>query len=536
MPIGIRNSNTIGGKKIIKKISKPKTKPKMRGGKGGYIYHNLTDLATDGDSGKIKYLIEIKKKLIEYNTKIDNCYKNIIETVLYTQEKEEIDDKHNSTIKIKKFLDKLIDFLLYLIGYVANFHPNVNDNTMWVDIKTLFEHKNNINKNNDNENTQIISLLNAIVGGINKQEYFGITTIEALEEYLEKFQHRKFQHIHQDYEREKGKVVENKNNTIEQLLEFFEWLLFEKYPDNDEMRIIIISIIDNIHSVFLGNLTYFQEKLDYVKEKEKDKENLEEVTQLPTDLTGYGRLSRLKKFPPLTSKPDEIVNKETKKKIIDIKTTILPKINNIKVKFDNFFDKEYKKVANFNKLNLPHYNNFIYIYDFLKGLIDFLALNFDKSAYFIQNFTTSAFYTSYNSIIHLDNRSKIDALLIKNIRIICKKEDAAYVEKSIKADYLNGNIISWLLTKYTDHNDLLDILIKVVDVIDKHFGEICKSYVIDGDNICSGGASKVVVKKTLNPYNKYVAKQFPSMKKKFPNDKAPQIMQKIAIEWNKMKK
>jgi hypothetical protein len=51
----------------------------------------------------------------------------------------------------------------------------------------------------------------------------------------------------------------------------------------------------------------------------------------------------------------------------------------------------------------------------------------------------------------------------------------------------------------------------------------------------SGGASKVVVKKTLNPYNKYVAKQFPSMKKKFPNEKASEIMKKIAIEWNKTK-
>jgi hypothetical protein len=30
MPVGIRNSNTIGGKKIIKKISKPKAKPMVK--------------------------------------------------------------------------------------------------------------------------------------------------------------------------------------------------------------------------------------------------------------------------------------------------------------------------------------------------------------------------------------------------------------------------------------------------------------------------------------------------------------------------
>jgi hypothetical protein len=555
MPIGIRNSNTIGGKKIIKKISKPKTKPKMRGGKGGYIYHNLTDFIKDGNEGKINYLIEIKEKLNKYNTEIDNCYKIIIEKESYTQEKEKINDKHNSTKKIKIFLDKLIDFLLYLLGYVGRYPA-----TTWGDIKTLFEHKNNINKNNDNENTQINILLNAIVGGgINKQEYFkeGITTIEALKENLPKSTKETAEYIHRDYKEAKRKVVENKNNTIEELLEFFEWLLFEKYPDNYERIIIIISIIDNIHSVFLGNLTYFQEKLDEVKKREKEKEKLEEVTkrekekleevtELRTKPTGTKRLRMLKELPPrtskpdvivneetkqkindITSKPDVIVNEETKQKIIDITTTILPKIYNIKVKFDNYFDTEYK---NIDKLALPHYNNFIYIYDFLKGLIDFLALNFDKSANFIENFTTF-----YNSIKHHEYHSQIDALLIKNISIIGKKEDAAYVENANKANYLNGNIIIWLLTKYTDHNDRLDILIKVVDVIYIHFVDKCKSYVTD-ENVCSGGASKVVVKKILNPYNKYVAKQFPSMKKKFPNDKAPQIMQKIAIEWNKMKK
>jgi hypothetical protein len=57
----------------------------------------------------------------------------------------------------------------------------------------------------------------------------------------------------------------------------------------------------------------------------------------------------------------------------------------------------------------------------------------------------------------------------------------------------------------------------------------------------SGGArkkkgSKVVAKRAPTPYNNFVKKHFPELKKQFPNDKAPQIMQKIAIEWNKMKK
>jgi hypothetical protein len=48
--------------------------------------------------------------------------------------------------------------------------------------------------------------------------------------------------------------------------------------------------------------------------------------------------------------------------------------------------------------------------------------------------------------------------------------------------------------------------------------------------------SKVVAKRALTPYNKFVKKHFSALKKKFPNDKAPQIMKKIAIEWKKTKK
>jgi hypothetical protein len=57
----------------------------------------------------------------------------------------------------------------------------------------------------------------------------------------------------------------------------------------------------------------------------------------------------------------------------------------------------------------------------------------------------------------------------------------------------------------------------------------------------SGGArkkkgSKVAAKRALTPYNKFVKKHFAALKNEFPDDKAPQIMQKIAIEWKKTKK
>lgn len=57
----------------------------------------------------------------------------------------------------------------------------------------------------------------------------------------------------------------------------------------------------------------------------------------------------------------------------------------------------------------------------------------------------------------------------------------------------------------------------------------------------NGGArkkkgSKVAAKRALSPYNKFVKKQFAILKKQFPDEKAPQIMQKVAIEWNKTKK
>ena len=48
----------------------------------------------------------------------------------------------------------------------------------------------------------------------------------------------------------------------------------------------------------------------------------------------------------------------------------------------------------------------------------------------------------------------------------------------------------------------------------------------------SGGAKKRV----LHPYNKFVKKHFPKMKKENPNYTAIQIMKKLAIEWDKHKK
>jgi hypothetical protein len=62
----------------------------------------------------------------------------------------------------------------------------------------------------------------------------------------------------------------------------------------------------------------------------------------------------------------------------------------------------------------------------------------------------------------------------------------------------------------------------------------------EGDDVRGGGAKKKkgsnVVKRALTPYNKFVKKNFAIMKKKFPDEKAPQIMKKIAIEWKKTKK
>ena len=52
----------------------------------------------------------------------------------------------------------------------------------------------------------------------------------------------------------------------------------------------------------------------------------------------------------------------------------------------------------------------------------------------------------------------------------------------------------------------------------------------------AGGAKKRKgAKKSLNPYIKFVKKHFQSMKKKNPNDTAPQIMKKIAVEYKKQK-
>jgi hypothetical protein len=47
-----------------------------------------------------------------------------------------------------------------------------------------------------------------------------------------------------------------------------------------------------------------------------------------------------------------------------------------------------------------------------------------------------------------------------------------------------------------------------------------------------GGAKK----RKLTPYNKFVKKMFSELRKKNPNDSAPEIMKKIGIEWRKKSK
>ena len=70
--------------------------------------------------------------------------------------------------------------------------------------------------------------------------------------------------------------------------------------------------------------------------------------------------------------------------------------------------------------------------------------------------------------------------------------------------------------------------------------EIENLYPENSGDAQAGGArkkkGKVAAKKALSPYNKFVKKHFAILKKQFPDEKAPQIMQKVAIEWNKTKK
>ena len=103
-----------------------------------------------------------------------------------------------------------------------------------------------------------------------------------------------------------------------------------------------------------------------------------------------------------------------------------------------------------------------------------------------------------------------------------------------KYDYIK----SFLVNNNYNNDERLDIFIAIINkIIEYLHKEVMyhKNIIVNRQTSHDGGASKVVVKKALNPYNKYVAKQFPSMKKKFPNEKASEIMKKIAIEWNKTK-
>jgi len=63
MPVGIRNSNTIGGKKIIKKISKPKAKPMVKPvaktKKGGGLKERIADLKKSVNTIFSKKVVDI---------------------------------------------------------------------------------------------------------------------------------------------------------------------------------------------------------------------------------------------------------------------------------------------------------------------------------------------------------------------------------------------------------------------------------------------------------------------------------------------
>ena len=51
-----------------------------------------------------------------------------------------------------------------------------------------------------------------------------------------------------------------------------------------------------------------------------------------------------------------------------------------------------------------------------------------------------------------------------------------------------------------------------------------------------GGAKKAAKKRAPSPYNKFYKAKYPVMKAKFPNLSAPQIMKKVAAEWQLQKK
>lgn len=51
-----------------------------------------------------------------------------------------------------------------------------------------------------------------------------------------------------------------------------------------------------------------------------------------------------------------------------------------------------------------------------------------------------------------------------------------------------------------------------------------------------GGAKKAAKKRVPSPYNKFYKAKYPVMKAKFPNLSAPQIMKKVAAEWQLQKK
>jgi hypothetical protein len=452
MPVGIRNSNTIGGKNIIKKISKPKTKPMVKPvakpKKGGRL------------AEKIKSLFS-KRVVGDINDDDHFAITKSISGVVATNYNElrKILEKNNE-IKIQK----------------SELNQNLLDhNTYTIDSKYY---------NDEILDALILCILS------NKLERLMVSIFasgaEPYETELEKIKGELYNNILPDVNYDYA-GPDNFKNT---------WLRFtfpEVYPYYD---------FNDFKTTFKKLLN--DNDLD-IKEKNEINETYI-LFRFKTNIEYFYNVLGV----------DEII------KSLGITGEVLKHIK-------RGYDDDDDNFLNFN----DRMNTLFYLFRYYIDKEDFK-------------------WSTINNIIIVMNIN-----ILKELQAIYKTPfESDYNTNNNKLNNLKKRIASRGVTPQTEEEtpQTEDETPRTEDETPQTEGETLRTEketslrmlrplpppINRGDEKLGGAKkkkdSKVVAKRVPTPYNNFVKKHFPELKKKFPNDKAPQIMQKIAIEWKKTKK
>jgi len=299
MPVGIGNSNTVGGKKIIKKISKPVAKPVAKPKAKPKAKPVAKPMVKPAAKPKKGGNPEENAKFLDFSyiekdyTEIQDLYKEFKKKLQTKQNTEKIDYMYFGAVIIKSFLDDLKKLLSFCVNGGDNI-PNKDENFLqkWKKIENKFFY------NSD---------------GTPKKDDYELLTMSL---------RKKLRDILSDLKNDDKNIV-----GIDKLLIYKE--LFAEYTNNDKRLIILNLIKINIYNDGMLEIKNFFNNL--IKEEvtsttESDDKNIqvnnnlikEEVTSttesddenIQVNNNLKEKVSRLRLLKPLPPRSNEVVSDE----------------------------------------------------------------------------------------------------------------------------------------------------------------------------------------------------------------------------------